>query len=77
MDHYGYCFVCRIRDHYYSSGLEEIKHGPDKIIRLAVELFADVNLCYKYDKTLAFWKKDFEYKETFLGGNRRNFVKRL
>lgn len=62
VDHEGYCFVCWIRHNYYSSDFEEIKHEPDKLIRLEVEFFADVNLCYEYDKTSVFWKKDFEYK---------------
>ena len=62
VDHDGYCFVCRIREQYYSNDFEEIKHEPDKLIRLAAEFFADVKLCYEYDKTLVFCNKDFEYK---------------
>ena len=38
------------------------KSSMNQIIRLAAEFFADVKLCYEYDKTLVFCNKDFEYK---------------
>lgn len=61
-EHDGYCFVCRIREHYCSYELVRIKYEPNKLIRFAIEIFADVNLCYEYDKTSVFWDKDYEYK---------------
>lgn len=58
----AYCFICQIKDTYFSYVFELVKYQPGKLMTLTCEPCKDTNLCYKFDKNLTLWNKDYEYK---------------
>ena len=59
----GYCYICRISDHFSTSTIENIKYDPLELIKFAIELFNQIKLCYEFDNSINFfWKKDYEYR---------------